>query len=153
SKPLTIEQLRAICQRARGFRTQTAEPLEEVAAPVHDSAIIGSSTKMLAIYKAIGRVAASNVNVLITGGSGTGKELVARAIHQHSKRTQQPFTPVNCGSLQKPSWKASCLATRKAPSPGPMRRTKGWWKRAMAAPCFSTKLRKPRSGFRSSCCA
>jgi DNA-binding NtrC family response regulator len=99
SKPLTIEQLRAICQRARGFRTQKAEPLEEVAAPVHDSAIIGSSPKMLAIYKAIGRVAASNVNVLITGGSGTGKELVARAIHQHSKRTQQPFTPVNCGSF------------------------------------------------------
>jgi DNA-binding NtrC family response regulator len=99
SKPLTIEQLRAICQRARGFRTQKAEPLEKVAAPVHDSAIIGSSPKMLAIYKAIGRVAASNVNVLITGASGTGKELVARAIHQHSKRAQQPFTPVNCGSF------------------------------------------------------
>jgi DNA-binding NtrC family response regulator len=54
---------------------------------------------MLAVYKAIGRVAASNVNVLITGASGTGKELVARAIHQHSKRSQQPFTPVNCGSF------------------------------------------------------
>ncbi|HLX76055.1 MAG TPA: sigma-54 dependent transcriptional regulator [Terriglobales bacterium] len=99
SKPLTIEQLRSICQRARGFRAQKAEPLEEVAAPVHDSAIIGSSAKMLAIYNAIGRVAASNVNVLITGASGTGKELVARAIHQHSKRAQQPFTPVNCGSF------------------------------------------------------
>jgi len=99
SKPLTIEQLRSICQRARGFRAQKAEPLEEVAAPLHDSAIIGSSAKMLAIYNAIGRVAASNVNVLITGASGTGKELVARAIHQHSKRAQQPFTPVNCGSF------------------------------------------------------
>ncbi|HEX6908138.1 MAG TPA: sigma-54 dependent transcriptional regulator [Terriglobales bacterium] len=99
SKPLTIEQLRAICQRARGFRAQKAEPLKEAAAPVHDSAIIGSSPKMLAIYNAIGRVAASNVNVLITGASGTGKELVARAIHQHSKRAQQPFTPVNCGSF------------------------------------------------------
>jgi DNA-binding NtrC family response regulator len=66
---------------------------------VQDSAIIGSSSKMLAIYKAIGRVAASNVNVLITGASGTGKELVARAIHQHSKREHQPFTPVNCGSF------------------------------------------------------
>jgi len=99
SKPLTIEQLRSICQRARGFRAQKAEPLEEVAAPIHDSAIIGSSAKMLAIYNAIGRVAASNVNVLITGASGTGKELVARAIHQHSKRAQQPFTPVNCGSF------------------------------------------------------
>ena len=54
---------------------------------------------MLEVYKAIGRVAASNVSVLITGASGTGKELVARAIHQHSKRKDRPFTPVNCGSF------------------------------------------------------
>jgi len=99
SKPLTIEQIRGICQRARGARAQKQEPAEEPATAVQDSAIIGSSAKMLAIYKAIGRVAASNVNVLITGASGTGKELVARAIHQHSKRAQQPFTPVNCGSF------------------------------------------------------
>lgn len=99
SKPLTIEQIRAICQRARGARAQKTEPAEEPGTPVQDSAIIGSSSKMLAIYKAIGRVAASNVNVLITGASGTGKELVARAIHKHSRRSQQPFTPVNCGSF------------------------------------------------------
>jgi len=99
SKPLTIEQIRGICQRARGARAQKQEPAEEPATAVQDSAIIGSSAKMLAIYKAIGRVAASNVNVLITGASGTGKELVASAIHQHSKRAQQPFTPVNCGSF------------------------------------------------------
>jgi len=99
SKPLTIEQIRAICQRARGSRAQKAEPLAEAPAPVQDSAIIGGSPKMLAVYKAIGRVAASNVNVLITGASGTGKELVARAIHQHSKRAQQPFTAVNCWSF------------------------------------------------------
>ena len=99
SKPLTIEQLRAICQRARGARARKTESAEEAAGTAPDSAIIGGSPKMLAVYKAIGRVAASNVNVLITGASGTGKELVARAIHQHSKRAQQPFTPVNCGSF------------------------------------------------------
>jgi DNA-binding NtrC family response regulator len=54
---------------------------------------------MLEVYKAIGRVAASNVPVLITGPSGAGKELVARAVHAHSQRAEQPFTPVNCGSL------------------------------------------------------
>jgi DNA-binding NtrC family response regulator len=101
SKPLTVDQIRGIASRADGFRLQQQEPLpaggekEEA----QDSAIIGRSPKMLEVYKAIGRVAASNVSVLITGASGTGKELVARAIHQHSKRKDQPFTPVNCGSF------------------------------------------------------
>src|SRR5437868_4267103 len=100
SKPITIEQIRAICQRLHAFRSQRGEEVEEEAAPeAQKSAIIGSSPKMLDVYKAIGRVAPSNVNVLITGPSGSGKELVARAIHQHSKRAQQPFTPVNCGSF------------------------------------------------------
>ena len=98
SKPLTIEQVKAIAARADRFRLQNQQP---VATPdqLQDSAIVGRSPKMLEVYKSIGRVAASNLNVLITGASGTGKELVARAIHQHSKRAQQPFTPVNCGSF------------------------------------------------------
>ena len=98
SKPLTIEQVKAIAARADRFRLQNQQP---VATPdqLQDSAIVGRSPKMLEVYKSIGRVAASNLNVLITGASGTGKELVSRAIHQHSKRAQQPFTPVNCGSF------------------------------------------------------
>jgi DNA-binding NtrC family response regulator len=98
SKPLTIEQVKGIAARADRFRLQNQQP---VATPdeLQDSAIIGRSPKMLDVYKSIGRVAVSNLNVLITGASGTGKELVARAIHQHSKRAQQPFTPVNCGSF------------------------------------------------------
>jgi DNA-binding NtrC family response regulator len=100
SKPLTVEQVRSIAARAEAFRLPQREAPEEV--HTHDepdSAIIGRSPKMLEVYKAIGRVAGSNVSVLITGGSGTGKELVARAIHQHSKRNDRPFTPVNCGSF------------------------------------------------------
>jgi DNA-binding NtrC family response regulator len=99
SKPLSIEQIRAVAKRANDFRSQNLE-----APPVYEaepalSAIIGKSPKMLEVYKAIGRVTASSVNVLITGASGTGKELVARAVHQHSKRARHPFTPVNCGSF------------------------------------------------------
>jgi DNA-binding NtrC family response regulator len=99
SKPLTIEQIRAIAARADGYRAQRAQPVFFEIPEPGDSAIIGRSPKMLEVYKAIGRVAGSNVSVLITGASGTGKELVARAIHQHSKRKDQPFTPVNCGSF------------------------------------------------------
>ena len=100
SKPLTADQIRAIAARADGFRLQHREPAAvSMIEESPDSAIIGRSPKMLEVYKAVGRVAASNVSVLITGTSGTGKELVARAIHQHSKRKDQPFTPVNCGSF------------------------------------------------------
>ncbi|HMK22169.1 MAG TPA: sigma-54 dependent transcriptional regulator [Terriglobales bacterium] len=99
SKPLTIDQIRAIAARADGYRNQRREPASFDIPEPGDSAIIGRSPKMLEVYKAVGRVAASNVSVLITGASGTGKELVARAIHQHSKRKDQPFTPVNCGSF------------------------------------------------------
>jgi DNA-binding NtrC family response regulator len=101
SKPLTSEQIRAIAARADSFRSQQREQTKPAPEPEEpqDSAIIGRSPKMLEVYKAIGRVAASNVSVLITGASGTGKELVARAIHQHSKRKDRPFTPVNCGSF------------------------------------------------------
>jgi DNA-binding NtrC family response regulator len=98
-KPVTIDELRALAVRARTYRSQNQKPESTVAAELESSSIIGKSAKMLEVYKAIARVAASNVSVLITGASGTGKELVAHAIHQHSKRANQPFTPVNCGSF------------------------------------------------------
>jgi DNA-binding NtrC family response regulator len=62
-------------------------------------AIIGSSRGMQAVYKEIGRVAAMPVTVLIRGETGTGKELVARAIHQHSNRSEKPFIEVNCVAI------------------------------------------------------
>jgi DNA-binding NtrC family response regulator len=54
---------------------------------------------MIEVYRAIARVSPGTATVLITGPSGTGKELVARAIHSHSRRARQLFTAVNCGSL------------------------------------------------------
>jgi DNA-binding NtrC family response regulator len=54
---------------------------------------------MLEVYRAIARVAPSTASVVVTGASGSGKELVARAIHAHSPRAKMPFTPINCGSF------------------------------------------------------
>jgi two-component system nitrogen regulation response regulator GlnG len=61
--------------------------------------LIGQSAVMQNVYKAIGRVASKNVTVLIRGETGTGKELVARAIYQHSQRASSPFMAINCAAI------------------------------------------------------
>src|SRR5207253_1550164 len=63
------------------------------------SNIIGQSDQMQAVYQMIETVAQVQSTVLITGGSGTGKELVARAIHDLSPRAQKPFVSINCGAF------------------------------------------------------
>ena len=63
--------------------------------------LIGTSQKMLAVYRVIDGVAATTSTVLILGESGTGKELAARAIHQRSGRSQRSFVPVNCAAIPK----------------------------------------------------
>ncbi len=63
------------------------------------SSIVGSSNAMEKVYNMIRKVAYGNANVLITGESGVGKELVARSIHKNSERRNQPMIPINCGAL------------------------------------------------------
>jgi DNA-binding NtrC family response regulator len=98
SKPLLIDELLALVRKIVSRREVTATVgAKEDFWP--ESAIIGRSPKMLEVYRAIARVAPSTASVLITGASGSGKELVARAIHAHSRRANMPFTPINCGSF------------------------------------------------------
>ncbi len=61
--------------------------------------IIGKSKKMQEMFSLIEKVAPGNSTVMIYGGSGTGKELVAKAIHYHSPRADRPFIPFNCGAI------------------------------------------------------
>jgi DNA-binding NtrC family response regulator len=64
-----------------------------------DTEMIGSSPRMIEIYKTLSRVAPTDATVLIEGETGTGKELIAGMIHRNSKRVQQPFVPVDCGAI------------------------------------------------------
>ena len=61
--------------------------------------MVGSSPQMLAVFRAIPKLASADAPVLLMGESGTGKELAALAIHKHSRRAQAPFVAVNCGAL------------------------------------------------------
>ncbi|HWG49800.1 MAG TPA: sigma-54 dependent transcriptional regulator [Candidatus Acidoferrales bacterium] len=98
AKPLLIDDLLAVVRKVQA----TQKPAEESASSEDEgpeTSIIGRTPKMLEVYRAVARVAPTDVSVLILGASGTGKELVARAIHDHSSRAKMPFVPVNCGAL------------------------------------------------------
>ena len=127
SKPLDISRIRELCRRTAELATHDARRSQAESAS-HSSpatAMVGKSPRMLEVFKDIGRVASSNANVLITGASGTGKELVARAIHLHSKRAEQPFIPVNCGSLTETILESELFGHEKGAFTGADRLHKG----------------------------
>lgn len=78
-------------------------------------ALIDPASK--AFQSLLDKLAPTEATVLIVGETGTGKEVVARYLHHHSARRQQPFLAVNCGALTEASPKPNCSAMRKAPSP------------------------------------
>lgn len=100
-KPIDPSEFLSILKRALESTRLLAKPLDMGTGDATSvrEAIIGKSRMMQEVYKEIGRVAAMPVIVLIRGDTGTGKELVARAIHQHSDRAARPFITVNCAAI------------------------------------------------------
>ena len=98
-KPFEADELLDLVATSVAGSRLMSEPVEMGAARANRSAIIGNSRAMQAIYKEIGRVAATPATVLIRGPTGTGKELIARAIYNHSDRADKPFIAVNCAAI------------------------------------------------------
>ncbi len=100
SKPFDLAALVGTVRRALAIPPSAAAAAMSDDEPVDVARqIIGRSPAMLEVYKMVARVADANAAILITGDSGTGKELVARAIHRNGVRHTQPFVAVNCGAL------------------------------------------------------
>jgi len=98
-KPFDIDEATDLIQRAiKQHRRQQSKP--DTASP-ETPEIIGKAPAMQEVFRAIGRLSKSKITALITGGSGTGKELVAQALHRHSPRAKGPFIALNTAAIPK----------------------------------------------------
>ncbi len=100
-KPFNVAEMLEVVKRAVASARLMSEQVELGAASDKPAAqaIVGGSRAMQTVYKEIGRVATTAATVLIRGETGTGKELVARAIYQHSDRAAKAFIAVNCAAI------------------------------------------------------
>ncbi len=100
-KPFDIPQMLATIRQALEAGRFMRSPVDLDVSPdkTQGEAIVGKSPAMQEVYKAIGRVSATDATVLIRGESGSGKELVARALYQHSIRSNKPFLVINCVAI------------------------------------------------------
>jgi two-component system nitrogen regulation response regulator GlnG len=96
-KPFDVDEAVELARRAISHR-RSAGSGEQPASQV-DAEIIGEAPSMQEVFRAIGRLARSNITVLINGESGTGKELVAQALHRHSPRAEKPFIALNMAAI------------------------------------------------------
>ncbi|GIV98287.1 MAG: acetoacetate metabolism regulatory protein AtoC [Herpetosiphonaceae bacterium] len=125
-KPFEVEEVvllvqrvfehQALASKVRDLEQRPFDPRER---------IIGSSPAMQQVYKTIGRVAASDATVLITGETGTGKELVAQTIHLNSSRRNGPLIKVNCAALPETLLESELFGHEKGAFTGAMAQRKG----------------------------
>jgi two-component system response regulator AtoC len=98
SKPFDVDAIVRVVRRALEQKRLVGEN-RVLRESIRKSTLVGRSAAILEVYKQVARAASTNVPVLITGETGTGKEMVARALHQRSLRAEGPFIPVDCGSI------------------------------------------------------
>jgi DNA-binding NtrC family response regulator len=137
SKPFKVDEIVATAKRALEQNHEKDEIAHET---ISSGAMVGSSPKMIELYKEIARVAPTRSTVLILGESGTGKELVARAIHQNSPRKDKNFVAVNCGALTESLLEAELFGHTKGSFTGAMADRRGLWEEAEGGTLFLDEI-------------
>jgi hypothetical protein len=121
-KPLDLDQIELVLERAlrdRTLRQRVRQRTEDEGAAVALSALVGRTPAMIEVYKRIGAVALNRAPVLIRGETGSGKEVIARAIHYNSPPPTSPSSPSTARPCRKRSSSRSCSDTYAARSPEP----------------------------------
>jgi nitrogen regulation protein NR(I) len=137
----TDEMLRAIAEAASCVRLMGGHvKMGAEAAPDREDAIVGVSPVMQNVYKAIGRVAQTDATVLIRGETGSGKELVARAIYHHSLRAEQPLVALNCIAIPETLLESELFGHEKGAFTGAHARRIGKFEQAAGGTVFLDEI-------------
>src|SRR6185295_10614707 len=150
SKPFKVEEVVAIARRAlEQAERSTAEDrqAEQLSAPYEKGGLMGRAPEMIQLYKEIARVAPTRSTVLITGQSGTGKELVARSIHQHSTRSSGAFVAINCGALTETLLEAELFGHVRGAFTGAVSDRKGLWEEDAGGTLFLDEVGETSPAF------
>ncbi len=140
-KPFDVDEAVRLVRRAIEHRRRS-----KVAAPSaagngeHTPEIIGSAASMQEVFRAIGRLSASNLNVLINGESGTGKELVARALHNHSPRAEKPFIAINIAAIPSELLESELFGHEKGAFTGAVQSRRGRFEQANGGTLFLDEI-------------
>jgi DNA-binding NtrC family response regulator len=138
-KPLDPEDLILRIEKIQKFQQLLLENQylkKEIHTKFNQNNIIGKSTAMQEVFSLIEKVANSSSNILISGKSGTGKELVARAIHQNSLRADAPFIPINCGAIPDNLFESELFGFKKGSFTGAITDKDGVFKAANRGTLF-----------------
>ncbi|MEF2103823.1 sigma-54 dependent transcriptional regulator [Pseudomonas aeruginosa] len=130
TKPVDLGRLRELVATALRLRNPEAEE-----APV-DNRLLGESPPMRALRNQIGKLARSQAPVYISGESGSGKELVARLIHEQGPRIERPFVPVNCGAIPSELMESEFFGHKKGSFTGAIEDKQGLFQAASGGTLF-----------------
>ena len=136
SKPFDLDKVLAVIARASAVPT-TAPEVDETAG---EDTLIGESTAMQEVFRTIGRLSRSSISVLLTGETGSGKEVVARALHQHSPRFKGPFVAINTAAIPAELLESELFGHEKGSFTGAHTRRPGRFEEAAGGTLFLDEI-------------
>lgn len=140
TKPLDFNKMRQTLELAMGHRQQEEEPVDAGHPFGDNERIIGRSKAMQDLWGLVVQVAPTEANVLIHGQSGTGKELVASALHYNSQRKDGPFVKVNCAALAENLLESELFGHERGAFTGADRRREGRFVQAQGGTLFLDEI-------------
>jgi len=143
SKPFRIDEIKMTVRRALEARRLVSDN-RQYRHELHDrygvDKLVGQSPEMVAIYKLVARVAALDTTILIQGETGTGKEMVARAIHYASSRADRPLVVVDCAALPEPLFESELFGHERGAFTGAVMSRRGLLETADGSTCFLDEI-------------